>query len=37
MTVTMLLVNTVVSWWKRTEGGDQGPDSSNNPLADLLP
>ena len=37
MTVTMLLVNTVVSWWTHTEGGDPGPGSVDNPLADLLP
>jgi methylenetetrahydrofolate dehydrogenase (NADP+) / methenyltetrahydrofolate cyclohydrolase len=37
MTVTMLLVNTVVSWWKRTEGGDPGPLCQDHPLADLLP
>jgi methylenetetrahydrofolate dehydrogenase (NADP+)/methenyltetrahydrofolate cyclohydrolase len=37
MTVTMLLVNNVASWWRRTEGVDPGPGSADNPLADLLP
>jgi methylenetetrahydrofolate dehydrogenase (NADP+)/methenyltetrahydrofolate cyclohydrolase len=32
MTVTLLLVNTVASWWTRT-GGAAAP----NPLRDLLP
>jgi methylenetetrahydrofolate dehydrogenase (NADP+) / methenyltetrahydrofolate cyclohydrolase len=36
MTVTMLLVNTVVSWWKRTQEGDPGPGRVDHPLADLL-
>jgi len=33
MTVTMLLLNTVTSWWKRSSAAQPGVD---NPLADLL-
>ncbi|NQV09768.1 MAG: bifunctional methylenetetrahydrofolate dehydrogenase/methenyltetrahydrofolate cyclohydrolase FolD [Cyanobacteria bacterium] len=33
MTVTMLLLNTVTSWWKRSPAAQPGVD---NPLADLL-
>jgi methylenetetrahydrofolate dehydrogenase (NADP+)/methenyltetrahydrofolate cyclohydrolase len=32
MTVTLLLVNTVASWWSRTGGA-----AAANPLGDLLP
>jgi methylenetetrahydrofolate dehydrogenase (NADP+)/methenyltetrahydrofolate cyclohydrolase len=32
MTVTLLLVNTVASWWTRTGGA-----AAANPLRDLLP
>jgi len=37
MTVTMLLVNTVVSWWQRTEAEVEGQGSLAHPLADLMP
>lgn len=37
MTVTMLLVNTVVSWWNRSGAGDQAAGPVDHPLADLLP
>ncbi len=36
MTVALLLVNTVASWWTRAVAADGGP-AVDNPLADLLP